>query len=187
MKFSTENLEKDFTEKEMMPEPKKRRGRKKKVFTPENNQTVPQPELPQESEKQEQIPPRQEAQPQVVVVLSPESCTAIYTIMGKLLAAGVSKFKDVPAEIASRAMEFTEEEKKVLGPQTAKVLNKYAPQWLMKYADELMLITLISGSVMGKLRAVDEWKAENTVDVRTKNVTAMPQPTEKAKEAAVVQ
>lgn len=101
----------------------------------------PQPEPHPQDE------PKEEVQP----FIQPEAVDGLYDIFGKGLAWAAVRFKDVPADIANEAFPFTPTDKENLRKPTAKIINKYAPAWLVKYQDEialtLMLVTVINAKI----------------------------------------
>lgn len=100
-------------------------------------------------------------------VIPPEFCGKIYDALGKVLTFCAVKFKGVPADIASEALTFNEAEKKQLNPPTAKIVNKYAPAWLIKFQDEIalgLLFTTIVSVKMQFMQALVASRAAEQVD-----------------------
>ena len=152
-----EDLDKEFSPEEMQAaEPKPPRKKRRKKPQPAVVEFTPQETPPNESPASAAADTSQAQPSQTIIYITPEAAAAFYNVFGKILSIGAQRFKNVPAEIADRAMAFSEVEKAMLGPQTAKVINKHAPQFLIKYADEIMLVMMLSGVIMGKFKACDE-------------------------------
>ena len=76
---------------------------------------------------------------------------SLYNVIGTLESLAAQRFMGLPPEIASRAFTYSEMEKQILSPPTVKVLNKYAPAWLIKYQDEIALATLFINITIAKV------------------------------------
>jgi hypothetical protein len=88
---------------------------------------------------------------EVTPFIQPEAVDGLYDLFGKGLVAAAIRFKGVPPDIAQEAFPFTPSDKETLRKPTAKIINKYAPAWLVKYQDEialtLMLVTVINAKI----------------------------------------
>lgn len=73
----------------------------------------------------------------------PAMIGSLYNMVGMIEAMAVQNIWKVPAPVAVRVFTYTEQEKEALAPPTVKVLNKYAPAWLIKYQDEIALANIL--------------------------------------------
>jgi hypothetical protein len=93
-----------------------------------------------------------EAPAEVVELMSVEWCANLYDAVGKIEAALATKWKGVPKEIADVAFTYSKLEKEHLGPPTARVINKYATAWMVKFKDEIALAFLLVTITMAKVQ-----------------------------------
>jgi hypothetical protein len=116
------------------------------IKTPEAQKILETPPPPKPEPEPEPQP-----EPKVELFIQPEAVDGFYDIFGRVVTWAAVRFKDVPQDIAAEAFPFTPADKDILRKPTAKVLNKYAPEWLMKYQDEialtLMLVTVINAKI----------------------------------------
>lgn len=93
-----------------------------------------------------------EAPGEVIELMSVEWCAGLYDAIGKIEATMASKWKGVPKEIAEQAFAYSEFEKAQLGPPTARVINKYATDWMVRFKDEIALAFLLITITMAKIQ-----------------------------------
>lgn len=78
----------------------------------------------------------------IVEVFDPAWCGAIFDTVGKVEAFAATKLYKFSPEVADKAFTYSQVEKDKLAGPTAKVINKYAPEWLEKFKDEIALAML---------------------------------------------
>lgn len=87
-----------------------------------------------------------------VEVFDPAWTGSIYDAIGKLESFGVQKIYGMPAHIAEKCFLYTDAEKEKLAAPTAKVINKYATVWMVKFKDEIALAFLFVTMTAVKLQ-----------------------------------
>lgn len=75
---------------------------------------------------------------EVVDFITPEACGFIYDTLAKV-EKWIAVKKGVSPEIAATIFSYTKDDKEKLCPLTARVLNKYATEWMRKYREEIQL------------------------------------------------
>ena len=94
----------------------------------------------------------EEITPKPATFISPQACDGLFDVLGKIASFTATKFKDIPVDIADQAFLFTPQEKEILRDPTARVINKYAPTWMVKYQDEialtLMVVTIVNAKII---------------------------------------
>jgi hypothetical protein len=98
-----------------------------------------------------------------VDVFDPQWCGSIYDMISRLESWIVSSKFKLPYNLVSEALTYTPEEKALLVPPTAKVINKYAARWMVQFKDEIALIGLFSMITIGKIKALKEISQSGTV------------------------
>src|SRR6267142_2790077 len=93
-----------------------------------------------------------EAPAEMIELMSVEWCANLYDTIGTIEAAMASKWKGVPKEIAEQAFAYSAFEKSQLGPPTARVINKYATDWKVRFKDEMALAFLLITITMAKIQ-----------------------------------
>jgi hypothetical protein len=68
-----------------------------------------------------------------------ETVKGLITMMSQLTALSFSLSTGAPAESLAKIWNFTEGEKAVLVPPAAELINKNAPEWMIKYETEIKL------------------------------------------------
>jgi hypothetical protein len=109
----------------------------------------PSKPLTVEFEPQAQEP---EAKKEEQLFIQPEAVDGLFDIFGKILAAAAVRFKNVPADIAAEAFPFTQSDKDTLRKPVAKVINKHAPAWLIKYQDEIAVTLMVTTVINAKIQ-----------------------------------
>lgn len=77
-----------------------------------------------------------------IEVFDPAWTSSLYDIIGKVESFAAQKMYKFPPDIAEMAFTYSPAEKEKLAGPTAKVINKYAPEWLEKFKDEIALAGL---------------------------------------------
>lgn len=103
--------------------------------------------------------------------ISPTSCDGVFDVFGKVMSFTAVKFKDVPADIAEQAFPFTAAEKEMLREPTARVINKHAPAWLVKWQDEIALSLILVTVINAKIQLCNALLAARTPQVVPAPVT----------------
>jgi len=88
-----------------------------------------------------------------VGMFPPQVIWAMYGTMGVIESLLVQRMLKVPKETADRVFAYTPEELQLLTPPTTRVLSKYANEWLLKYQDEIALVTLLTTITISKVNA----------------------------------
>lgn len=101
----------------------------------------------------------------VVEIFTPSQIKEALNVLAHVQTAVVTRVWGVPADVAERVMRFTDEEKDELAPPAARVINKHAPDWLKKYADEITLVTVLGGITLKKIGALNLAMAARSVVV----------------------
>lgn len=110
---------------------------------------------------------------EVVEVMSVEWCASLYDGVGKIEAALASKWKGIPKEIAEQAFAYSEFEKSQLGPPTARVINKYATDWMVKFKDEISLAFLLTTITLAKIQMCNALLAAHNPSAAPAPVTSI--------------
>lgn len=87
-----------------------------------------------------------------VSVFPPFAVNVIYDALGTIEAMAAQKLGKMPPEIANATFKFSVEEKEMLQAPTARVLDKYATGWMIKYQDEFALAGLILTLTAAKIQ-----------------------------------
>jgi hypothetical protein len=82
-----------------------------------------------------------------------ETVKGLITMVSQLAAYSFALSTDVPIERLGPVWSFTEGEKMVLVPPTAELINKNAPEWLLKYETEIKLGLIAIPLLIAKLAA----------------------------------
>lgn len=85
-----------------------------------------------------------------VQVFHPAMVAGLYSMLGSIEALAVSRMTKIPVPICKQAFTYTPQEIEALTPPTVRVLNKYAADWMIKYQDEIALVTLLSSITISK-------------------------------------
>jgi len=83
--------------------------------------------------------------------ISPAMVSGFYHLLGHVEAEIFGAAMKLPPGIAQRVFLYNEQEKALLVPPTTRVINKYAPEWLIKYQDEITLATLLVQVTVAKV------------------------------------
>jgi hypothetical protein len=121
---------------------------------------------------------KEQAQAAEAIEVIPEAwVSTFYDVFGSFEALVFGKLLKVDQDIASRIFSYSEAEKEKLVPPTARIINKYAPDWLLRYKDEIALGMLIVMMTSAKIAA-----AKMMANVQEKMRTAKsPVPSADAK------
>lgn len=117
-----------------------------------------------------------------ISVIPPEWIGTLFDGIGRLEAMIFTKTMELDPEIAQTVFVFNEAEKAQLVPPASAVLNKRAPEWMLKYKDEfglLMLITMMTISKIQIAKAMNEM--QKTVPARP---SVVPTPIQSAPSVA---
>jgi hypothetical protein len=87
------------------------------------------------------------------MLFPPQVILAMYGMLGTAEAMIAQYVGKIPKEIADRVFIYTPEEIAALTPVTSRVLQKYAADWLIKYADEIALGTMLTTMTVQKVSA----------------------------------
>lgn len=87
-----------------------------------------------------------------VEIMSVEWCGNLYDVIGRIESALAIKWKGIPKEIAEQVFSYGPQEKALLGPPTARVINKYATDWMARYKDEIALGLLLVSVTLAKVQ-----------------------------------
>ncbi|MGH9770314.1 MAG: hypothetical protein ACRD4Q_01210 [Candidatus Acidiferrales bacterium] len=86
-------------------------------------------------------------------LVSEETVQAAYTVLGHLEAKLFARVYRVPPEVATGIFHYRDQELSLLTKPTQKVLSKYAPGLLAKYADEIGLALILASITQAKVSA----------------------------------
>jgi hypothetical protein len=107
-------------------------------------------------------------------VIRSEWCGKLYDGLGKVLALVAVKVKGVPPEIASEAFLFSEAEKNTLAEPTARVVNKYATEWMIRFQDEIGLAFLIVSIISAKTQFCNAMIAASAQAAKDREAASKP-------------
>ena len=102
-----------------------------------------------------------EHSPEQVKVISDDFCRNLYDLIEKVQCAIISAKTKIPIEIVRKHLAFTDAELDQLAPATAKVLNKYAFDWLIRFQEEIALGILLISIMSSKLASIKDLKRES--------------------------
>jgi len=91
-------------------------------------------------------------------VFDADYCKSLYDALGQVEAVVFGKVFRLPKQVAADLFLYSEAEKNLLAPATARVVKKYAPQWAERYAEEIGLAVLFGTIFYGKVQAALEYK-----------------------------
>lgn len=111
--------------------------------------------------------------PAEVMAFPPAVIYAMYGGVGAIEAMLAQRFGKIPKQIADQVFAYTPQELELLYPPTAKVLQKYAAEWMIKYQDEIALATLLTSMTVAKVNA-----AVTLARTHKAEVVEMPKPKE---------
>lgn len=113
-------------------------------------------------------------------VIAPETCKMFFNSLAKVEALVLAKKMRASQEFALEHLEFTEKELEELSKPTARIINKRAPDWLVKFQDEIALCMMIVTFSSAKIQVLREAaKANRPQRVPEMRVTPEPpKPTE---------
>jgi len=80
---------------------------------------------------------------EAVQLIPPEWVSTFYDVFGSLEALAFAKILDIDSDTAKTVFKYSALEKEQLVPPTVRIVNKYAPDWLIKYKDEIALAMLL--------------------------------------------
>jgi rRNA processing protein Gar1 len=111
-----------------------------------------------------------------VEVFDPKWCGTIYDVIGKVESFFAGKMYKISPEICEQAFTYTPAEKEKLAEPTAKVINKYAPIWLVQFKDEIALAFLFVTITAVKLQLAVSLQNMKTIQEKAKSHAQAPQP-----------
>lgn len=88
-----------------------------------------------------------------VEVFHPAIISGMYDILGAVEVMAFGKMLKIPEPVAKQVFTYSPAEKDALGPPTIRVLNKYVPDWMLKYQDEFALFSLLTALTISKINA----------------------------------
>jgi hypothetical protein len=88
-----------------------------------------------------------------VEVISPEWVDRLYDMLGVLESTAFVKIGGISPEVAKSVFTYSQAEKDTLREPTAKVINKYATAWMIRFQDEIALGFLLGSITMVKVQA----------------------------------
>lgn len=91
--------------------------------------------------------------PEPIQVFDPAWTGTLYDAVGFIESIFAQKFWDLSAEDAKRIFTFSTMEKEKLAAPTARVMNKYAAQWMILFKDEIALAMLLFSLTAAKMMA----------------------------------
>jgi hypothetical protein len=74
---------------------------------------------------------------------TPESAGMLLNTFANLEALAMKLVFKFDADVASKAFSFNEEQHKMLDPVTARLMNKWMPDYMVKWQDEIMFCSLM--------------------------------------------
>jgi hypothetical protein len=112
------------------------------------------------------------AQPPIQM-FNPAMVSGMYDMLGSIEATVAERFGKIPQPIAQRVFAYTPAEKEMLAGPTARVLNKYIPDWMIKYQDEIALASTLIAITNAKVNA-----AITLARMSQANITEIPKKEE---------
>lgn len=91
--------------------------------------------------------------PAEVMMFPPQVINVMYGAIGATESMLAQRMGKIPKPIADQVFSYTPQELELLYPPTAKVLQKYASEWMIKYQDEIALATLLTSMTVAKVNA----------------------------------
>lgn len=125
------------------------------------------------------VPVSGSPQPSSVQVFDPSWTGSMYDIVGKIEAFATIKLYGFSPEVAERAFTYSSIEKEKLAEPTAKVINKYAPEWLEKFKDEIVLAGLFVTITAVKFQMASMLMAQQNAMAKAKHVEPRNDPSAK--------
>lgn len=96
-----------------------------------------------------------------VDVFDPEWCGKIYDGIARIEILIAEAKTKLPHDLVVEALSYTKEEKEALAEPTAKVINKYAFEWMIRFKEEIALAFLFSTITATKISALKHLQAQN--------------------------
>lgn len=121
---------------------------------------------------------------QVVEVFDPAWTGSLYDSLGKIEAMiGAGVFKITP-EQAERVFTYSSLEKEKLASPTAKVINKYASVWMVRFKEEIALAFLLVTITMMKIQIAKSLSAitNRTQEANQPSNSAIPPSSKSAQQ-----
>jgi hypothetical protein len=119
-----------------------------------------------------------------IEVFDPSWCGALYDGLGTVEQIIATRFFKASPKVAAEVFTYSKVEKDKLAEPTAKVINKYAPEWLIRFKDEIALAGLLVSMTMAKIAALsalmqleiqlERAKAQQSAPVNGKTETPPP-------------
>lgn len=111
------------------------------------------------------------------ILLNEEQCAYLLEMVGSFNTAWVSLCFRMPPTKAGEIWKFSKGELDMLAPPATKVINKHAPEWLRKYADEFALAVVLLPILTAKMGATiaARYTAKRTVEEITEKAKAATQ------------
>lgn len=91
--------------------------------------------------------------PSEVMLFPPQVIAVMYGAIGATESMLAQRMGKIPKQIADSVFTYTPQELELLYPPTARVLQKYASEWMIKYQDEIALATLLVSMTVAKVNA----------------------------------
>lgn len=88
-----------------------------------------------------------------VLMFNPAMVSGMYDMLGAIEATVAQRFGKIPAHVAKACFTYTPAEKQALEGPTVRVLNKYIPDWMIKYQDEIALASTLIALTTAKVNA----------------------------------
>lgn len=114
--------------------------------------------------------------PASVEMFDPKWTGTLYDVIGKVESFFAAKMYKISPEICEQAFTYTPAEKDKLAEPTAKVINKYAPIWLVQFKDEIALAFLFVTITAVKLQMAVALQQLKTQAEKAKTQMPAPQP-----------
>jgi hypothetical protein len=86
-------------------------------------------------------------------MFNPQMVSGMYDMLGAIEATVAQRFGKIPPHIAKQVFTYTSAEKQSLEGPTIRVLNKYIPDWMIKYQDEIALASTLIALTTAKVNA----------------------------------
>lgn len=90
---------------------------------------------------------------QVTMLFPPQVINVMYGAIGATESMLAQRMGKIPKAIADQCFTYTPQELELLYPPTARVLQKYASDWMIRFQDEIALATLITSMTVAKVNA----------------------------------